>query len=95
MSGTGALDHFGRNFAGVGALHLVCAVFSAESDEFGVDFGSHGSQVNEGSANHHVANGFVCGQCAVQFFCQSNAFLQVQVHFPVACYDFLSHVFLV
>ena len=88
-----ALHHFGRNFTGVSAACLVCAVLCAEADNALVDNAGHGGEVDKRSADHDVAVGLVGFEDVVQLGCEGDAFLQVLVHFPVTCYDFFSHNF--
>ena len=91
---TRALDHGCGNLTRVGTAHFVGAVFGTQTDDIGIQFAGYGSQVNEGGADDYVAVGFVGGEHCVEFLGESYAFLQVEVHFPVTCYDFLSHWFM-
>ena len=88
------LHHGGRNLARISTLLLVCAILGAQAYQASIQHIGHRSQMNEGSADNHVAIGLVGLQRGIQLSGQSHTFLQVQVHFPVTCYNFLSHVFL-
>ena len=89
----GALYHLSRNLSCERTLLFVCAVLSAKTDNILVEYLSDSSQMYERSADDHAAVRFFCVKCFVELFSQSNAVLQVHVHFPVACYNFLSHFF--
>ena len=88
---TCALDHLGRHFAGVGSFFLVGTIFCAKADDILIEQLCHTGQMDERSADDHIAVGLLAGQSLIQFFGECHTFLQVHVHFPVSCYNFLSH----
>ncbi len=89
--GAGGFHHFRGNFARVSAFCLVCAIFSAQFYEFGVQKWRNSCQVNKRCTDDNPAIGLVGFHGVVDAGCEGYAFLQVHVHLPVACYDFLSH----
>ena len=88
---TGRLHHFCRNFARIGTAGMVGTVFGGKTDNTVVDNIAHLGQVDEGRADDNIAIGFFGRQNSVQLSGERNTFLQVLVHFPVACYNVLSH----
>ena len=87
-----ALHHCCADFACVGTALLVGAVLSADLDDAVLQQFADGGEVDEGSADDDFAIGLLSSQDVLQFSSESYTFLQGLVHFPVACYDFLSHV---
>ena len=90
---TGRLHHLGRHFAGECAFFLVGAVLGSESDDVLVEELCDAGQMDERRADDDVAVGLFSSQCFVELFGERNTFLQVHVHFPVACYNLFSHFF--
>ena len=90
---TCALYHFCANFACVCAAFFVGTVFCTNSDDAVLQEFANGGEVDEGCADYYFAIGLFCSQHVFEFCGECYAFLQVLVHFPVTCYDFLSHVF--
>ena len=88
-----ALYHLGRNLASEGALLLVGAVLGTKSDDVLIEELCDACQVNERSTDNHAAVWLLGCQCLVKLLCKSDTILQVHVHLPVACYNFLSHCF--
>ena len=90
---SGALYHFGRHLSRVCAFLLVGAVFCSKSDDVLVEYLCHRGEMYERSAYNHTAVRLFSVECFVEHFCQSYTFLQVLVHFPVACYNIHSLFF--
>ena len=88
---TCALYHLCRNLTSVSTLNLVSAVLSAESYYVLVEHLSYRSEVDERSADDNFTVRLFSYKCLVDFLSESNTILQVEVHFPVTCYNFLSH----
>ena len=82
--------HRRAHLTGVSSALVVGAVFCTES-ELGVDHFIDRSQMGERHTDHYIALHFGVLESFVDIFCQAYTFLQGGVHFPVACYDFLSH----
>ena len=87
----GAGYHGSRNFAGVCAFFVVCAVFCTKAQTVLVDNGIYACQVSEGNTDYYIAFGLCAGQSGVYFFGKGDTFLEGGVHFPVAGNYILSH----
>ena len=83
------LNHLSRNLTCVSARSLVCAVLSRELDAAALDNVSNACEVDEWSTDDNLTVRVL--YYFSEFLSESNALLQVLVHFPVTCYDFLSH----
>ena len=88
---TGAFHHFCRYFSRVSTFLFVSAVLCTEAYWLTVQQACNGCQVDKRSADNDVAVGLISRKSLVEFFNHCHTFLQVQVHFPVSCYNFLSH----
>ena len=88
------LDHLCAHLAGVGALLLVGAVLGPKSNYRLVEELCDGCQVDKRGADNHTTVRLVGLKSFVQLLCKSNTFLEIHVHLPVSCYNFLSHCFL-
>ena len=89
--GAGALDHGGAHLTGVGSALLVGAVLGADGDAAVLQQIGHSGQVDEGRADDDVAVGLLSSENLLEFLGEGYTLLQVLVHFPVACYNVLSH----
>jgi len=87
----GDIALFFRNVARIGTAGMVGTVFGSKTDNTVIDNVAHLGEVNEGSADDNIAIGLFGRQNSVQLSGERNTFLQVLVHFPVACYNVLSH----
>ncbi len=87
----GALHHGSAHLTRVSTLLLVGAVLGTEGDDVLVEHLSYACQMDKRRADDDTTVRLVSLACLVDFLCQGNALLQVLVHFPVTCYDFLSH----
>ena len=90
---TGRFYHLGRHLASVCAFFLVCTVLCTQTDSLGIQYSGYGSQVDERRTDDYITIRFVGSQSCIQLSSQSYTFLQIQVHLPVTCNNFLSHFF--
>ena len=91
---TSRLDHFSAYLTGEGTLLLVSAVLSTQTDDVLVEELCDRCKVDKRGANHNTTVGLVSLQCLIQLLCESDTILEIHVHLPVSCNNFLSHNFM-
>ena len=90
---TSALYHLGRNLTSESTLLLVSAILSTQSDDVLIEELCDRSEVDEWCADDHTTVGLLSLQSLIQLLCQSDTILEIHVHLPVTCNNFLSHFY--
>ena len=85
-------EHCRRYLAGVGTLVLVSAVLSREGCGSALDDAAYAVEMGKGRGEYelYVRGDFIDSVCDV--LCKCGSLFEEGVHFPVAGYDFLSHI---
>ena len=73
---------------------MVGAVFGTETELSGIDYGIDRSKVSERYGDDDVAVGGKTFEGLVDIFSKTYTFGKSGIHFPVACYNVLSHFFI-
>jgi len=81
------------SFAGVGAFHVVGAVLGGELDFGAFELLAAGEQVGEGRGDDEADAGRDFRGAGGDRLCQFDTIRSGRIHLPVACNDFLSHIY--